>query len=217
MAKQWTGKILGDGSGDRPSDQVHLTNELNASFGLFIKLKHEAKYIASVDQADDDDVSRVRDLVLEDCLADARLDKLRAGSRLGAVGRSHLPGAASERIEVPVVVFQDLQLDQAFQTQVDDRLGMMAQLFNPVLGVASSRSIGYFREDRIQHRVARFGSVKDEKGFHVSVDVRPERKFREHCAYDCAVQVPPWHLVEVATLLVEKGQDEFFGQSQLMG
>ena len=138
VAKQRTGKILGDGSGDRPADQVHLADELNASFGLFIKLKHEAKYIASVDQADDDDVSRVRDLVLEDCLADARLDKLRAGSRLGAIGRPHLRGAASERIEVPVVVFQDLQLDQAFQSQVDDRLGMMAQLFNPVLGVASS-------------------------------------------------------------------------------
>ncbi len=161
-SKQRTGEILGDRSSDRPAYQVHLANELDALLCLFIKLKHEAKDIARVDKTYDDDISRVRNLVVEDRPADARLDKLCANAFVGAVGRFRLPGATSQRIEITVVVFQDLQANQALQSQIDDRFGMGSEPFDPVLGVSSSRPACNFLQYWVQGRIACFRAVQEE-------------------------------------------------------
>ena len=73
-----------------------------------IKLKHEAKDVIRVDETDNDDISRVRNIVIEDCIADARLDELNRRAFLGAVEYFRLLGRASQRPEIAVVVFQDL-------------------------------------------------------------------------------------------------------------
>ena len=85
--KQGTSNVVGDRSGHGPADYVHLTNEINARLCLFIELEHEAKDIARVDEADNDDVSRGRNFVVKNCLADARLDELYAGTLRGTAAR----------------------------------------------------------------------------------------------------------------------------------
>ena len=59
-----------------PAYQIHLAYELNPLLCFVVKLKHEAKDITRVYEADNYDVPRVRNLIVEDCLADARFDKL---------------------------------------------------------------------------------------------------------------------------------------------
>ena len=91
--KQWSGETLGYRGGNGPADQVHVANEIDAFLVLIFELKHEAKYIARVDQADDDHIARIRNLVIEDDFTDARPDELSRRAFGGAAGKLGLPGS----------------------------------------------------------------------------------------------------------------------------
>ena len=111
VSKHRAGQIVRDRSGDGPADQVHVADELDALLRLFVKLEHEAKDVARVNETDNDDVSRVWNLVVENRIADARLYELHPSAVLGVVEHFRLPGIGSQRPEVAVVVFQDIQMD----------------------------------------------------------------------------------------------------------
>ena len=213
MSKQRAGEVVGDRIGNGPAYQIHLADELDAFLCLVIELEHEAEDVARIDEADNNDISRVRDLVAEDHLADARFDRLDSSAFLGAVEQFRMSGGGSERPAVAGVVFQDLQVNQAVESRVNNRLRTGSKPFDPVLGVSLNRFAGDFLQNWVQCRVARFRPVHKVQCFHIRVDSRHERKLREDGADEGAVQVPAGYLVEVAALFVEERQDEFFGQT----
>ena len=165
-SKQRAGKVLGDRLGDRPADQIQLTDELNAFLCLVIELEHEAKDVAGIDEAYDDDISGIRNLVLEEHVADARVDELKR-SAFGSL-------VSSQRPEVAVVVFQDLLFNQAIQTHINDRLRKGRQPFDPVLGVPLNWFAGNFLQNGVRGGVARFSLVQQEQGFEIRIDARYE-------------------------------------------
>ena len=197
---------------DRPI-KIHLADELDAFLCLVIELEHEAEDVARIDEADNNDISRVRDLVVEDHVADARFDRLDSSAFLGAVEQFRMSGGGSERPVVAGVVFQDLQVNQAVESRVNNRLRTGSKPFDPVLGVSLNRFAYDFLQNWVQCRVARFRPAHKVQCFRIRVDSRHERKLREDGADDGAVQVPAGYLVEVAALFVEERQDEFFGQT----
>ena len=213
MSKQRAGEVVGDRIGNGPAYQIHLADELDALLRLVIELEHEARYVARIDQTDNDDISRVRDLVVEDHLADARIDELYSSAFLGAVEQFRMSGGGSERPVVAGVVFQDIQVNQAVESRVNNRLRTGSKPFDPLLGVSLNRFASDFLQNGIQSRVARFRPIHKVQGFHIRVDSRQQRQLREYGTDDGAVQVPAGYLVEVAALFVEERQDEFFGQT----
>ena len=216
-SKQWTGDVLGDRVGDGPADQVHPADRLDALLYLVVELEHEAEDVARIDEGDDDDVSRIGDLVVEDHLGDACSDELGRGAFRGSVRQFRLHNGAGQRPEFAVVVFQYLQVDEAVQGQIDNGLCTRRKSFDPVLGVVPDRFVCDLLQDGVQGRVAGLCPVHEEQGLHIRVDAAHEREFCEHGAGDGAVQVPARHLVKVTTLLVEEHEDELFGQTQGLG
>ena len=84
-----------------------------------------------------------------------------------------------------------LEIDQAVQSQIDDRFCLRSQVFDPELGISSCRLFPDLHEDWVEGGIARWRMVEQEEGLHVSVDARLKRKLREYGAGNCAVQVPP--------------------------
>ena len=78
--------------------------------------------IAAVGETDEDDISRVGNLIVEDRSADTRCDELNRGAFFGSVAQFGVPGSARQRPELAVVMFKDLPINQAVQSQVNDRL-----------------------------------------------------------------------------------------------
>ena len=168
------GEVLRDRSGQGAADQVHLADELDALFRLVVKFEYEAKDVARIDEADNDDISRIGNLVGEDDPADTRLYELARSALLRPAVQFPMPNSRSQRPEIAVVVFQDLQVNQAIQNRIDDRLRTGSEPFNPVLGVPLNRFGCNFFKDGVQGRVACFRRVHEEQGFHVRVDARSE-------------------------------------------
>ena len=176
-------------------------------------MEDKAKDVARIDEANHDDVSRIGNFVHEDGPADPRFDELTCSAIFGVVVQLRLPAGLGQRPEIAVMVFQDLEVNQAIKSQIDDRLRTGGESFNPELGVALHRFPGNLFQNGIQGGVARFCRVYKEQGFHVRVDTRQEREFREDCTGDGAVQIPAGYLVKVTVVLVEKHQDELLGQT----
>ena len=217
LPEQPRGDVLSDGISDGPPDQVHPADVLDPLLGFLVELEDEPQDVAGVDETDDDDVSRVRDLVVEDGLADTGLDVLDGRANLGARVDSHPPCGPGQRPEIAVVVLQDLQVAQVVQCHVDDRLRMGSESLDPVLGVALIRLGRDPVEDRVERGIAGSGPVQEDQGLHVGVDASHERQLGEGRADDGTVQVPARNLAEVAALLVEECQDEFVDQAQRLG
>ena len=100
-SKQRAGKALGNRIGDGSADQSHLADELDPFFILVFKLEYKAKYIARIDEANNYDISRVRNLVVEDRLADARSYELNRRAFWGAVHQFRLAGSTRQRPDLP--------------------------------------------------------------------------------------------------------------------
>ena len=211
------GEVLRDRSGQGAADQVHPADELDALLRLVVELEYETEDVAGIDEADDDDISRIGNLVGEDDPADPRPYELACSALLRLAGQFPMPDGRSQCPEFAVVVFQDLQVNQAVENRIDDRLRAGSEPFDPVLGVVLPWCVRDFLEDGIQGGVAGFCRVHEEQGLHVRVDAGSERKLREHGAGHGAVQMPAGYLVKVAGLLVEEHQDEFLSQSQRLG
>ena len=209
--------VFGDRFCHGAAYEVHPADELDALFGFVVQLEDEAEDVAGVDEADDDDVPGVGNLVVEDCPADARLDELDGRPFRGVVEDAGLPGGAGERPEFAFVVLEDVESDQFIQGEVNDVFGFGYESFYPVLGVASGGLFGYALQDGVEGGVAGFGVVHEEEGFFVGVNASDEGEFGERGADDGAVQVPAGDLVEVAALLVEEHEDELFGQGERLG
>ena len=109
-----------DRVGYGPADHVHPADELDAFFGRFIEFEYEAKDVARVDKANDDDVSGIRNGVGKDNLADACLDELTGSVLFGITIEVRVPFCGSKRPELALVVFQDLEVDQSVQGQIND-------------------------------------------------------------------------------------------------
>ena len=104
----------------------------------------------------------IRNLVLEEHVADARVDELKRGA-FGSL-------VSSQRPEVAVVVFQDLPVHEAIQTQINDRLRKGRQPFDPVLGVPLNWFGGDFLQNGVQGGVARFSRVQQEQGIEIRIN-----------------------------------------------
>ena len=115
------------------------------------------------------------------------------------------------------MVFQDVQVNEAVQRQVDDGFCTRGEPLYPVLGVVLARFARDLLQDGVQGRVARFCPVDDEQALDICVDAAHEGEFREYGAGDGAVQVPAGNLVKVTALLVEEHQDELFRQAERLG
>ena len=81
-----------------------------------------AQDITGVGETDEDDISRVGNLIVGDRPADTGCDKLGGGRFFGTVAQFGVPGSARQRPELAVVMFKDLPINQAVQSQVNDRL-----------------------------------------------------------------------------------------------
>ena len=201
---------------ERPIN-VHVADEANAFFGLVIQFEYEAKYVAGIDETDEDGVSRGGNLVVENHHDDAGLDKLAHGSFYGTARQLRLPGGTGKGPELPVVVLQYLHLDQAPQRQIDYILRLRAQTLDPVLGATPFRLSRNLPERRVQDWIARFRLVHEEQRLHVRVDAGQEGKFRQHRPGKGAVEIPAGHLVKIAVLLIEEYEEELFGHGQRFG
>ena len=153
------GEVVGDRCGYGTADQVHLADVLDALFRLVIDFEHEAKDVARIDEANNDDVSRIRNRVEKENLGDTRLDELVRSVFQGGTVDVRVPFDGSQRPEIAIVVFQDLQIDQVIQGQINDRLRMDSEPFNPVLGASLSRFVRDLPENGIQRGVARLCAV----------------------------------------------------------
>ena len=173
-SKGRAGEVLRDRSGYGSADQVHLADGFDSLLCFVIKLEYEAKDVARIDEANNDDVSRIGYRVGKDIPHDTQLDKLTCCIFYGVAGHVRRPGSASQRPEFAVVVFQDLQINQAIQNRINDRLRTGSESFDPVLGVPLNRFGCNFFQNGVQGRVARFRLVHKEQGFHVRVDARSE-------------------------------------------
>ena len=196
-SKQRSGEVVGDRSSDRSADQIHLADELNALLCLVIKLKHEAKDIARVDEADNDDISRVWNLVVEDRIADSGFDELNRSAFWGVAEQSRLPGSTRQRPEFAVVVFQDLEGNQTVESQINDltpREGRavrssIARSFGPVRqqfqdsgstrGPVNARPGALARSPGDENRSTSGTVVGDSSSVSMLRDI--ERKLRENC------------------------------------
>ncbi len=173
-SKGRAGEVLRDRSGQGAADQVHLADELDALLRLVVELEYETKDVAGIDEADDDDISRIGNLVGEDDPADPRSYELACSALFRLAVQFPTPSGRSQRPEFAVVVFQDLQVNQAIQNRINDRLRTGSEPFNPVLGVPLTRFGCNFFQNEVQGRVAGFRLVHKEQGFHVRVDARSE-------------------------------------------
>ena len=79
----------------RQRAEPHLADELDALLCLAIEFKYEAKDVARIDEANNDDVSRIGNLVHKDSPADPRSNEL----------TFRLLGSTSQSPELAVVVF----------------------------------------------------------------------------------------------------------------
>ena len=215
-AKQRAGDVVLDRGGDGAADQIHPADEIDPLLGLVVDVEHEAEDVARVDQADDDDVPGAGNLVGEKRPDDARFHELADGAFLRAAGQLLVPGRGGQRPVVPVVMFQDVGLDQPVKEPVDDRLRLAGEPFDPVLRVPLDRLGGDLLQDGIELGIAGFRRVRQEQRIEIRVDAPEQRELRERCADHRTVQVPAGHLVEIARLLVEQHQDELFRQAQLL-
>ena len=210
------GDIVLDRGGDRTADQVHPADGIDALLGLLVELEHDAEDVARIDQADDDDVPRVGDLVGEQRLDDARLDELADGALLGGAGQLLVPSRGRQGPEIAVVMLQDSQPDQPVERLVDDPLRPAGEALDPVDRVPLGRFVGDLRENRVEHGIAGLRRVDEDQRIEVRVDAPEQRELRQHRAGDGAVQIPAGNLVEIAVLLVEEHQNELLGQAQLL-
>ena len=115
------------------------------------------------------------------------------------------------------MVLQDLQVNQAIQRQINDRLRTGSEPLDPVLGVPLNGFARNFLQDGVQDGVARLRLVQKDQGLHIRVNARVQRQFREYGADDGAVQIPAGYLAKVAALFVEEHQDELVGQTERLG
>ena len=112
------------------------------------------------------------------------------------------------------MVLKDVKFNEAIQCQVNDRLRARSETFDPVLGVVLFRFRRNFPQNGIENKVSHFRIIQKNEGVSICVNAGYQRKFRKYGADDGAVQVPARDLVEVARLLVQKHQNQFFGQAQ---
>ena len=114
-SQQRAGEVIYDCIGYGTADQIHPADELDALLRLVVQLENEPEDVAGIDEADNYDIARSRQLIVKDCLADARLNELGGSGfcRIACLFRP--PGSATQRPEVPLVVFQDIQLDWPVQ------------------------------------------------------------------------------------------------------
>ena len=142
--------------------RVQPADSLNTLLQLVIDLEYEAQDVARIEEADDDDVSREGNLVIEDHVPDARSDEL--DRRAFTVSRDEIPATDGmrQRPEFAVVVLQDVQIDEAVQSQVDDRLRARGESFDPVLRVPLNRFVRDLLEDGVEDGVADFRFVQGE-------------------------------------------------------
>ena len=91
---------------------------------------------------------------------------------------------------------------------------MADEPLDPVLHVVMIRLARDFRENGIEVGVAGRGPVHEVQRLQVGIYAPDERKFREHGADHGAIQLPAVNLVKVAGLLVQKHQEQLFGQRE---
>ena len=168
--QQRAGDVVRYRLGDRPPDQVHPADEIDALLGLLVELEDEAEDVTGVDQADDDDVSRVGNLVVEDRPADACLDELDGGALTRAAEHIGLPHGVCQRPEVTLVVLEDAQVDEALKRQVDDRFGLGREPLDPVLGVVLRRLVRDLPQHGVEDGIIRSRPVQDDQRLHIGVD-----------------------------------------------
>ena len=89
------------------ADQIHLADQVDALFGLVIKFEYEAEHVTGINEANDNDVSRIGNRAGKDNSADTSLDGLAYGHFPGAVVPVCVPADRRQRPETAVVVFQD--------------------------------------------------------------------------------------------------------------
>ena len=120
-SKGWAGEVLRDRRGQGAADQVHLADELDALLRLVVELEYETKDVAGIDEADNDDISRIGNLVGKNRLHDTQLYKLTCRIFYSVAGQFRLPDRLSQCPEFTVVIFQNLQVNQAVQNRINDR------------------------------------------------------------------------------------------------
>ena len=173
-SKGWAGEVLRDRRGQGAADQVHLADELDALLRLVVELEYETKDVAGIDEADNDDISGIGNLVGEDDPADPRFYELACSALFRLAGQFPTPDGRSQCPEFTVVIFQDLQVNQAVQNRINDRFRTGSEPFDPVLGVPLNRFGCDFFQNGVQGRSPRFRLVHEEQGFKVRVDARSE-------------------------------------------
>ena len=94
-SKGRAGEVLRDRSGQGAADQVHLADELDARLGLVVELEYETKDVAGIDEADDDDISRIGNRVGKDIPHDTQLDKFTCCIFYGLAGHVRRPGSGA--------------------------------------------------------------------------------------------------------------------------
>ena len=161
-----------------------------------VDVEHEAEDVARIDKTDDDDVPGVGRLVGEERLEDARPYELADGAFLGTPGILLAPRRVGQRPEIAVVMLQNIQLDQAVEGVVNDRLRLAGKPFDPVHGVPLKGLPGDFLQDGIEHRIACLRRVGEDQRIEIGVNAREQGEFREHRAHHRAVQIPAGDLVE---------------------
>ena len=108
---------------------------------------------------------------------------------------------------------ENLVGQQAGEHQIEYRIGTGGGLFDPELGVAGLRLVGDLRQDRIEQLVAGRRRIDQRQRFEIGIDAVFECQVGQHRTGQDARQIPAMHLLQVAALLVQKKDDQFFGQS----
>ncbi len=113
MTQQRPSKVVGNGFGNGPSYYVQLAYECNTLLVLRLKREDESEDVTCVDEANDNHISRVWNLPTEDHPANAVLNEFNCRAVQSAAARSRGARGCRERPEVPVMVFENLQVRQA--------------------------------------------------------------------------------------------------------
>ena len=174
-------------------------------------MEHEPQDVAGIEEGDNDSVSREGNFVIQDHVSDARRDEFSRCIVIVAGYEVPATDGLRQGPEPAVVVIQNVHLDKAVQSQIDDRLRARGEPLDPELRVPLDRFVRDFLQDGVKDGIADFRFVQGNQGFQVRVNAACERQFREYRADDGAVQLPAGHLVKVAALFVEEHQDELLG------
>ena len=196
---------------DRVTDQVHAADQLDPLGERIVELIDVAQHIAGVGQRDDDHVARVGNLQGEDDPPHAGLDELHL---LAVVVHGRLQGEVGDRPELTGMVFEDAALNQSVQAAREDLARLRRQTLDPVADIVRFRLSGDFGQDRVQQRIAGRHVIEQDQRVHVGVDPADQREFGQGRADHRAIQIPAGHLVEIARLLIEQGEDQLLGQRQ---